>query len=136
MKIIKIVGILLLIAWFASWISFFGPNRYPVHVGGPYQLARAATIVVLVNPDHPSPDPIGGDIQKFAINPPYLTAYYAELTYPRFGEPKVAYLLLNTKTDECKVSLSEEQWRSELKRIGWINPDLKEPPPETFWNTY
>jgi hypothetical protein len=66
-------------------------------------------------------------VRQYAIKEPYITGYESKDHVPPELMPKEGYFLINTDNDKIKEEMTEEQWRAELKSIGWENPQLKEP---------
>ena len=73
---------------------------------------------------------LAGNVKQYAVRSPYITGYadtqYLDLT----AEPDVrtGYFLIDTKADKILAyGMDEKQWRQELQRIAWNDPDLKRP---------
>lgn len=71
-----------------------------------------------------------GNVQQMAIREPFVVgltgAYVGES--PSKSRNKTGYFILDTKTNEAKTALSEDEWKAELKKIDWSQPTLKPPP--------
>jgi hypothetical protein len=103
---------------------------YGKPIGGTYQLVRLNVHEVrIISSDGPRFG-IHGNIKLWALKAPYVTGYTTPLEgcTPREAAEQTGFFLLNTNTQQILDTLTEEQWRTELKRVGWSNPTLKEPP--------
>jgi hypothetical protein len=68
-------------------------------------------------------DGLAGNVRKFGVNPPYIAGYVTSY-YGDTDPARQRYFVLNTSTHKIKEGLTEEQWKSELKTIGWADPIL------------
>jgi hypothetical protein len=101
-----------------------------------YRLLRGYTIIrtnyneVTINHPHDRLNPVvAGNIQKFAVRDPYIVGLTTVLT----GNPDpnanndAGYFVLDASTNKITKGLTEQKWRVELKRIGWLHPTLAKP---------
>jgi hypothetical protein len=88
--------------------------------------------VRIVRPDRYGdykPGLLAGNVKQYAVRDPYITGY-ADTQYLDLSlEPnaRVGYFLIDANSDKITNGMDENQWRNELEKIGWTNPDLKKP---------
>jgi hypothetical protein len=82
--------------------------------------------------DH-SPNPsvmLAGNVKRYAVYSPFITGYADTQYLDLSAEPdaRTGYFLIDTKLDKIVgYGMDESQWRKELQKVGWTNPDLKKP---------
>ena len=68
---------------------------------------------------------LNGNIESYAVRENYVTGYESLKCFdPKVGGGCEGYYLLNTASQEQIEGLSEEEWKAELGKIGWVNPAL------------
>jgi hypothetical protein len=77
---------------------------------------------------HTKPIVVDGNVQRLAVKAPFVTGYITILYGDEHPSNKEGYFILDLKTGEQKASLTEQEWRSELKRVGWAAAKLSSPP--------
>jgi hypothetical protein len=73
---------------------------------------------------------LAGNVKQYAVRDPYITGYADTQYLDLSAEPdaRTGYFLIDTKSDKILAyGMDEKQWRKELDRIGWTNPELKKP---------
>jgi hypothetical protein len=73
------------------------------------------------------PQMLDGSIQSYAVRPPFITGYADADTrcIDADSERKApGYFLIDTRSQEIRQTMSEEEWRTELKNVGWEHPVL------------
>ena len=71
-----------------------------------------------------------GNVKQYAVRDPYITGYadtqYLDVTVE--PDARSGYFLIDTKSDKIVAyGMDQGQWKNELAKIGWSNPDLKRP---------
>ena len=105
------------------------------NLAGEYKLTfTSADEVRIWRPDRPSVHNLSvmlaGNVKQYAVRNPYITGYADTQYLDLSAEPdaRTGYFLIDTKSDKIiAYGMGENQWRNELKKIGWTNPDLKKP---------
>jgi hypothetical protein len=68
---------------------------------------------------------LDGSVNSYAVRAPYVTGYADTRCIDADSERKApGYFLIDTRTHTIRQTMSEEEWRSELRKIGWDHPDL------------
>lgn len=68
---------------------------------------------------------LDGSIQSYAVREPYITGYADTNCIDADSERKApGYFLIDTRTHLVQQGMSEQEWRDQLKKIGWDHPDL------------
>ncbi|PYU36632.1 MAG: hypothetical protein DMG31_00405 [Acidobacteria bacterium] len=71
------------------------------------------------------PQMLDGSIQSYAVRLPFITGYADTRCIDADSERKApGYFLIDTRTHIIQQTMTEEEWRNELKKIGWDHPDL------------
>jgi hypothetical protein len=104
-------------------------------LSGAYKLTFTSGDVVRVwRPDRPTDHGLSvmlaGNVKQYAVRDPYITGYADTQYLDLSAEPdaRTGYFLIDTKSDKILAyGMDEKQWRKELDRIGWTNPELKKP---------
>jgi hypothetical protein len=98
-------------------------------VGG-YRLKYMNGCEVRLFPDQPTTftdEMVAGNIQSYAVRAPFITGYADTRCIDLSAEPKAqpGYFLIDTRTHGIQQSMTAEEWRRELHKIGWDNPSLR-----------
>jgi len=68
---------------------------------------------------------LDGSVNSYAVRAPYVTGYADTRCIDADSERKApGYFLIDTRTHTIRQTMSEEERRSELRKIGWDHPDL------------
>ncbi len=104
-------------------------------LSGAYKLTFTSGDVVRVwRPDRPTDHSLSvmlaGNVKQYAVRDPYITGYADTQYLDLSAEPdaRTGYFLIDTKSDKILAyGMDEKQWRKQLDRISWTNPELKKP---------
>ena len=69
---------------------------------------------------------VDGSVQSYAVRGPFITGYADMRCIDSEAEPQAqpGYFLIDTRTQDIQQSMTENEWRSKLQKIGWNNPTL------------
>jgi hypothetical protein len=71
------------------------------------------------------PQMLDGSIKSYAVRAPYITGYADTRCIDADSERKApGYFLIDTRTHAIRQGMSEQEWRGQLKKMGWDHPDL------------